>query len=85
VEQSIDPQPDAEARFARIEVDVGRLELEGSLEQQVDERPGADNIDQFPQLFLQRFLTNSRFLGRGTHGIPFTVSWCGASGIVIEE
>jgi hypothetical protein len=56
-------------------MDIGRLKLEGSLKEQVDKRPRADYIDQFPKFFLQRLLTNSRMFGSGTHGIPFTDSW----------
>jgi hypothetical protein len=52
MQQAVDTETHAEPRFGRIEVNVGRLELEGSLEQQIDERPRSDDVDELSELFL---------------------------------
>lgn len=72
VQDTIDPESDAQSVFGGVEVDVGGVELEGPFEEQVDERRGADDVDQFPQFFLEGFLPTSAFVAMSsaeTHGI----------------
>ena len=53
MQHAVDAQPDRHSVCDRVEMNVGRPDFESPLQQQVDERSGADDVDQFPQLFLQ--------------------------------
>ena len=72
VQKPVDPQPHPQARFGRVEMDVGRLQLKGPLEQEIDKRSRSDDIDQLPKLFLQCFLPNAGSFTRSAHLSPFT-------------
>jgi hypothetical protein len=56
VQQSVDSQPDSQAFRHRIKMDVGRIEPERTLEQQIDKGRGTDDVGKFRNLGPQRLL-----------------------------
>ena len=58
VQDAVHAQADPQSGGRRVEVDIGGVQLEGAFEQQIDERRRSDDVDQFPQFFLQRLLTS---------------------------
>ena len=79
VQEAVDAEPHSQSRIARVEVDVGRLQLKGPLEQQIDKRSRSDDVDQLPKFFLQGFLANAGTFTRSAHLSPFRILRSGVS------
>jgi hypothetical protein len=52
VQHAVDPQANSQSVLVRVKVHVGRVELEGPLEQEIDEGSGTDNVNKLSQFFL---------------------------------
>ena len=53
VQHAVHAQTDVQPVRPGIEMDVGRADLEGPFEQQIDKRGRADDVRQFAQLLLE--------------------------------
>ena len=66
VQHAVDAEPNSQTVLIRVDMNIGRVELKRSFEEQVNQRRRSDHIDQFPQLFLKGFLTNFQTFGSRT-------------------
>jgi hypothetical protein len=73
MQKAVDTETDPQPRFGRIEVNVSRLELEGPLKQQVNQRARSDDVNELSKLFLQGFLPNAGSFTRTAHLSPFAI------------